>query len=152
MFQANTRLIAAALLLPLLPSAVRAQAPRNVNIPGAQVLPQVPLARVVPFQPQNANPARAVFGPAPLALTQPSAIQLQLATAHRALAITAFQRRQLAALLQEQLQLAGLQDQLNVWGSQPLTPLDQQQLAALQETLAALQQQNMLQQLAILQP
>ncbi len=153
MFRATTPFLAAALLLAPL-SSVRAQAPaHNVMAPGVQVLQVPPQARVVPFQPQLVNPA-VVVGPQLAAMQQQPAVafQRQLDGLRRLAAVNAVQRGQMAVLVQEQLQLAVLQDRLNLWATQPLTPMDQQQLANLQQILTALQQQNLLQQMAVLQP
>ncbi|HVS38099.1 MAG TPA: hypothetical protein VMS17_21250 [Gemmataceae bacterium] len=156
MFRAMTQLAAAGLLLAPLSSAVRAQAPprnppHNVNVVGGQVF-QAPQARVVPFQMQNAPfPQAVVLGPTGPALPQEIVIQRQLAAANHVLAFNYMQRQQLTGLLQEQLQLAALQDQLSLLVGHP-NGIDPQKLAAMQAAVTAMQQQNLLQQLSILQP
>jgi len=149
----NRRLLAlflpAAFVLRPAPAAAQApplpRQPGNLMAPGAQGLAAVAAARGVPFQPQTLS--FAVGPQMPL-----SALQQRLIAVRRIQSLNLWQQRQLVALMGEELELSVLQQQLTLWGQQPLNPADQQQLAALETLLAALQQQNLLRQLAVMQP
>jgi len=145
----NRRLLV--LLLPVAltprPAAAAPQAPLppgNILAPGAQILPAGPQPRVVPFAPQSVAPAAPGL--------QLGALQQRLVAVRGAQALSQWQRRQMVALMREQVELSVLQQELALWRQQALNPADQQQMASLDSLLASLQQQNLLQQLAIMQP
>ena len=96
MFQANIRLIAAALLLPPLPCRSR-QAPRNVNIPERKSCRQPPLAAA--WSPSSRKTPTSHGRSLPCRSRVPSRSSWRPSAGAT---ITAFQRRQLAALLQGQ--------------------------------------------------